>query len=90
MSRCRGPRRRDQLGDREPDWRILALRAAVLLADELMIHRGNGILPDQRFLRNERAEVARERTHVAVRQLEPSLGERIRELLADDRESAWR
>jgi hypothetical protein len=46
-----------------------------------MIRCGDGVLPDQSLLRHERAEVALDRTHVAVRELEPSAGERIRELL---------
>src|SRR5580704_12152093 len=46
-----------------------------------MIYGGNRILPEQRFLRHQRAEVARERSHVAMRQLVPRLGEGVRQLL---------
>src|SRR5579871_3111154 len=45
-----------------------------------MIDRGNGILPNLRLLRNQRTEVARNRSHIAVRQLVPSLGEGFGEL----------
>ena len=43
--------------------------------------RGDRILPDQHFGRNQRPKVARTRTHVAVRQLEPGAGEGIGELI---------
>ena len=46
-----------------------------------MIHRWNRILPELGLLGNERAKVARDRPHVAVRQLKPRLGERICEFL---------
>ena len=46
-----------------------------------MIDGGNGVLPDQRFLGHQRAQVAGERAHVAVRQLEPGAGERVGELI---------
>ena len=45
-----------------------------------MVDCGHGILPDQLFRRDLRAEIARAGTHVAVRQLEPRAGEGIREL----------
>src|SRR6185312_12207308 len=56
-------------------------RGDVLLVDELVIHRGNGILPDELFGRDFGAEIARTWTHVTVCQLEPGARERIRELL---------
>src|SRR5688572_12945406 len=46
-----------------------------------MIDRRYRVLPQLRLLGNLGAQVAREGTHVAVRQLEPCLGERVRELL---------
>src|SRR5580698_1965863 len=46
-----------------------------------MIHRGNRVLPYLGLGGNERAKVARPRAHVAMRQLEPSLGEGVRQLL---------
>src|ERR1700728_3301474 len=46
-----------------------------------MIERGNRILPWQMLLRNERAEIAHDWTHVAMRQLEPRARERIGELI---------
>ena len=56
-------------------------RGDVLLADQRMIDRRDRVLPDQRLLRHERAEVARDRAHVAVRELEPGAGERVGELV---------
>ena len=65
-----------------PDARIFALRSAMsALPDQRMIHRRDRVLPDQRLLRHERAEVARDRAHVAVRELEPGAGKRVRELV---------
>ena len=65
-----------------PDARILAFSEAdILRIDQFVIHRGNGVLPDEFFLRNFRAEITRARTHIAVRQLEPRSGERIGELI---------
>src|SRR5271165_4151358 len=46
-----------------------------------MVHRRNWVLPELRLLRNQRPKVPRDRAHVAVRQLEPRLGERVRQLL---------
>src|SRR5215472_11045306 len=46
-----------------------------------MVYRGNRVLPDQGLLRNQRAEITRDRAHVAVRELEPGAGERISELI---------
>ena len=78
----RRPGRRDQLGDRQSGCEDLGLqRGDVLLSDQFVIDGGNRVLPDQRLLRNERAEIAHDRAHVAVRQLEPRPGERVRELI---------
>ncbi len=80
--RGRGPGRRDQLGHGQPRREDLGLQSGnVLLADQFMIDCGDGVLPRQFLLRNERAEIAHDRAHVAVRKLVPSLGERIRELI---------
>ena len=57
------------------------MRAATsCVPDQLVIDLGDGVLPQLR-LRNPRPEVARERTHVAVQQLVPRLGERLFELV---------
>ncbi len=65
-----------------PDARILLLeRGDVLCVDQLVIDRGDGVLPDELFRRDLRAEIARARAHVAVRQLEPRPGERVGELV---------
>ena len=53
----------------------------VLLVDQRMVHRGDRVLPDQRFLRHERTQVACARSHVTVRQLEPGAGECVRQFL---------
>src|SRR4030095_15040687 len=39
------------------------------------------LLPNQRLLRHERTEVTLDRPHVAVRELEPRTGKRVRELI---------
>ena len=65
-----------------PDARILRLQGGdVLRIDQFVVDRGNGVLPDELFGRDLRAEIARARAHVAVRQLEPRPGERVRELI---------
>ena len=65
-----------------PEARIFAFSAAMSCSlDQLMIDGGDRVLPDQRLLRHERAEVARDRAHVAVRELEPGAGKRVRELV---------
>ena len=46
-----------------------------------MIDGRDGVLPDELFFRNLRAEIACTRTHVTVRQLEPRPGERICQLV---------
>src|ERR1700735_2336437 len=46
-----------------------------------MIHGGNRVLPRQDLLRNERAKLARDRTHIAVSQLEPRPRKRVCELI---------
>src|SRR5580704_5589091 len=46
-----------------------------------MIDRGNRVLPQQSFFRNQWAKIARQRSHVAMRKLVPSLSERFCELL---------
>src|SRR5579875_408050 len=46
-----------------------------------MVDRGNRVLPDETLLRNEWAEIARDRAHVAVRELEPGAGECVGELV---------
>ena len=56
-------------------------RGDFLRADQFVIHRGNGVLPDEFFFRDLRSEITRARAHVAVRQLEPRPGERIGELI---------
>ena len=65
-----------------PEARICPLRAAMSTAStSSCVDRGDRVLPEQRLLRNQRAEVARDRPHVAVGQLEPRAGEGVRELV---------
>jgi hypothetical protein len=45
-----------------------------------VVHRRDRVLPDQRLLRHQRAEIARDRAHVAVRELEPGAGKGVGEL----------
>ena len=67
-----------------PDARILALSAVdVVVIDQLMVDGRDGILPEQLFGRNLGAEVACPRSHVAVRELEPSARKGVRELIRD-------
>ena len=78
----RGPSRRDQLRNRQPAGQQLRLqRGDVLRVDQRVVDGGHRVLPQQRFLRHQRAEVTRHRPHVTVRQLEPGAGKRIGELL---------
>ena len=87
----RRPGGRDQLRDRQARSQDLALeRGDVLLVDQRVIDRGDRVLPDELFGRNLRAEIARARAHVAVRQLEPGAGERVGELVRDSPGSAAR
>ena len=78
----RRPGGRNQLRDRQARSKNLALeRGNVLLIDQRVIDCGDGVLPDELFGRNFRAEIACARTHVAMRQLEPRTGEGIGELV---------
>ena len=52
----------------------------VLLADQRVIDRRDGVLPQLRR-RDPRPQVARARAHVAVEQLEPGPRERVGELV---------
>ena len=75
------PRGGDQLGDGQSRREDLVLEGGdVLLPDQLVIDVGDGVLPQLR-LRNPRAEVARDGSHVAVQQLVPRLRERVGELV---------
>src|SRR5579872_2977511 len=56
-------------------------RGNVLLPDQFVIQRGDGVLPRQLLRRNERAEITHDRAHVAVRQLEPRPGKSVCELI---------
>ena len=62
--------------------RIFCFRVAMSLSlIRLAIGSRDRVLPDQRLFRHERPEIARARTHVAVRELEPGAGKRVRELV---------
>ena len=81
----------DQLRDGEFGCQDFGLQSGdILRPDQLVIDRGNRILPDQRLLGNQRPEIARDGAHVAVRQLEPGLGEGVREAPWDGRGSGGR
>src|SRR6185369_10989052 len=55
----RRPRGRNQLRDGQPGRQDLALEEGnILFIDQLVIDRRDGVLPDERFGRNLRAEVA--------------------------------
>ena len=72
-----------------PDARIFSFSAAMsVVVDQRVIDRGDRVLPDQLFRRHFRAEVARARAHVAVRELEPGAGEGVGELVGVLEEAA--
>ena len=78
----RRPGGRHQPGDGQPRSQDLALEGGnVPLIHQLVIDRRDGVLPDELFGRNLRAEIACTRTHIAVRQLEPRPGECVCELV---------
>ena len=51
------------------------------LADQFMIHGGNGILPEERLFRNLGSTVTHDGTHVAMREFEPRFCEGVGELI---------
>ena len=70
------------LGDGQPRFEDPALvRGGVLRIDQLVIDGGYRVLPQELLGGDLRAEVARDRPHVAVRQLEPRPGEGVGELV---------
>ena len=78
----RRPGGRNQLGDRQPRSEDLGLEGGnVLRVDQRMIDRRDRVLPDEFLGWNLRAEIARARAHVAVRELEPGAGKGVGELL---------
>ena len=80
--RRRRPGSRHELRHRQTRRHDLRLQSGgVLVIDQRMIYRRDRVLPDQRLLRHERAEVACERAHITMRELEPRAGKRVRELI---------
>ncbi len=80
--RRRSPSRRHQLGNGQPRREDFRLQSGnLLLPDQRMIHRGNRVLPRERLLRNEWAEITHDRAHVTVSELEPRTGKRVCELI---------
>src|SRR6185295_287398 len=78
----RRPGRRNQLRDGQARSQDLGLqRGDVFVIDQRVVDGRDRILPEKLFLGDLRSEIARARTHVAVRQLEPGAGKRIRELV---------
>ena len=70
------------MGDGKPGREDFSLQGGdVLRINQFVIDRGNGVLPDEFFGWDLRAEIAGARTHVAVRQLEPRAGKRVCELV---------
>ena len=86
----RRPSGRDQLGDGQSRAENLGLEGGdVLRPRSVVIDRGHGVLP-QLWLGNPRAEVTRDRSHVAVEQLVPRLGRTRPPVCPGARGSAWR
>ncbi len=80
--RSGSPGGRDQLRERQAGGEEPVLEGGDLrLADERVRHPGDGILEQQLLGRNQCAEVARDRPHVAMGELEPGAGEGVGELL---------
>ena len=80
--RGRCPGGADQLRHREAGVEDGGLESRdVTVVDQIVIHFGNGIHPDQFLARNLRAEEALLRAHVAMGQLVPGAGERVGELV---------
>ena len=78
----RGPGGRHQFGDGQPRGQHLGLQIRdVLGVNQWVVDGRDRVLPDQRFCRHFRAEIARARAHVAVGQLEPGAGEGVGERL---------
>ena len=78
----RRPRGVDELGHREPGGEdLLAERGGVVGPDELVVDRGDRVLPQQVLGGHVRAQVARLGAHVAVEQLEPGAGVLVGEVL---------
>lgn len=76
----RRPRGGHQLGDRQPGGGDpLPQGGDVRCVDLPVVDRGQRVLPHQLLGRDLRADVAGDRAHVAVGQLEPGAGEGVRE-----------
>ena len=79
--RRRGPGGPDQLGRGQPGIENRRFQAGrVLRVDQRVVDFGDRVLPGELPVGREGAEVARPRTQVAVRQLEPRAGEGVFEL----------
>ena len=82
VRRRRRPRGRDQLGDGQPGVEDLGLeRRNVRVVDQVVVDRGDRVLPQQLLVGNPRAEVADGGSHVAVEQLVPGPRERVGEIV---------
>src|SRR4029077_8677891 len=70
------------LRDRQPRGSNFCFQGCdILVINQCMIYRWDGVLPEQFFLRNLGAEIARAWAHVAMRELEPCAGKSVRKLL---------
>src|SRR6202050_5262373 len=74
----RRPSGRDQLRNGESRGQDFLLQSSdIIVIHQGMIHRRDGVLPQEFFLGNFRPKVACARSHVAMRQLEPGAGESV-------------
>ena len=77
-----GPGGAHELADAQPGGEHLGLEGGdVGVVDQGVVHRGDGVLPDQVLFRHLRSQVQALGAHVPVRELEPGAGEGVGELL---------
>ena len=90
--RCRRcPSGRDQLGNGQTGGEDLRFEVGdILLPDQLVIHGGDGILPQLRLCGNQGSDIPTKGSHVAVEQLEPRLGKGVFEVRGIFEGSAWK
>lgn len=88
-SRGRGPGSGDELGGAKASVKNgLLERGGIIVVDDGVVERRDGVLPEEVLRRNFRAEVESLGAEIAVQQLEPSTGKGISELVGVLEEAA--